>query len=101
MPLGNDGDVLHLSGAKFFDNTGGNTYSGLIWYYNASGELLNTSTISVQEMGLAGTDANGDATFTMTHSKMKLIDGAAYIRFNIANPTGELIMTRNQLIPKD
>lgn len=101
MPLGNDGDVLHLSGAKFFDNTGGNTYSGLIWYYNASGTLLNTGTISVPDTGLLSTDANGDATFTMTHSKMKLIDGTAYIRLNIANPTGELIMTRNQLIPKD
>lgn len=101
MPLGNDGDVLHLSGAKFFANTGGNTYSGLIWYYNASGTLLNTGTISVFDTGLFGTDANGDATFTLTHSKMKLIDGTAYIRLNITNPAGEFIMTRNQLIPKD
>lgn len=101
MPLGNDGDVLHLSGAKFFDNTGGNTYSGIIWYYNASGTLLNTGTINIPSTGLLSTDANGDATFTMTHSKMKLIDGTAYIRLNITNPTGELIMTRNQLIPKD
>lgn len=99
MPLGNDGDVLHLRGALFFDNS---SYSGLIWYYDASGTLLNTTTIGINTMQeLIGTDVNGDATFTLTHNKIQLIDGAAYIRLNIANPTGELIMTRNQLIPKD
>lgn len=99
MPLGNDGDVLHLRGALFFDDS---SYSGLIWFYDASGILLNTATIGINSMQeLIGTDANGDATFTLTHNKIQLIDGAAYIRLNIANPTGELIMTRNQLIPKD
>lgn len=98
MPLGDDGDVLYLRGAKFWDNTGGGTYSGLIWYYDASGTLLNTGTINAANFGLISTDANGDATFRLKHSQMQLIDGTAYIRLNITNPTGELIMTRNQLI---
>jgi hypothetical protein len=99
MPLGNDGDVLHLRGALLFDHKV-STFSGLIWYYDASGTLLNTATIGIDAMQeLIGTDTNGDTTFTLTHNKIQLIDGAAYIRLNIANPTGELIMTRNQLIP--
>ena len=101
MPLGNNGDVLHLRGAKFFAQASSG-YSGLIWYYDADGKLLNTGAIAVTKMGLLGTDANGDETLTLTHNKMSLISGTAYFRLNITNPNPKdtLIMTRNTLIPQ-
>ena len=98
LPLGNDGDVLHLRGAKFRDVDVGD-YDGIIWSYDSNGALLGSGTPSVQSLGLTqGTDANGDCTLTLAHSKMNLPSGTAYLRFNISNTAGELIMTRNELI---
>ena len=99
-PIGSDGDVFHFRNAVIYDANVSSLYSGLIWYYDENGALLQSKAIGIEEDGhTIGTDTNGDATITMNHSKVAA--GTAYIRFNICNPTGEFIMSRNQLIPLD
>ena len=97
-PIGADGDVFHFRGIDGVESE--SDYSQAFWCYDATGTLLNTKVLSIPASTI-GTDENGDHTVTMTRSKWtNLISGAVYIRFNVGVVTGDLIMTRNQLIPK-
>jgi hypothetical protein len=98
IPVGSDGDVFHIRGISSIVSTNPN-YGGY-WCYGLDGKLLNTkSGIPAIPTSCIGADENGDYTITMRHSDFTLLEGTAYIRFQLGLTSGNVIMmTRNELI---
>lgn len=101
IDLGDDGDVFHIRGvANVTSDSPSSTYQGLYLCYGINGALLHISSgLPAIPTSCIGTDENGDFTITMNHSEFTLLDETAYIRFQFGLSTGEVIMTRNELIP--
>ena len=96
IPLGNNGDVFHIRGVEYIGYVSGSD-SGYYSCWDANGQWIASSR-SATPTDIQGVDSNGDFTITMTHSKLTLPSGTAYIRFQFGPATGDVIMTRNQLI---
>ena len=98
IPIGDSSDVFHIHGVTKVHWVSGED-SGFYGTYDASGVWLNSrKSIANDTSGCAkwGTDENGD--FTIAVSELTVPSGAKYVRFQFGEPTGTVIVTRNQLI---
>ena len=97
IPVGVDGDVLHIRGVDMVGYVDGRQ-SGWYHCYDSQGSRLQMSSGTINTT-MISTDENGDITITMNHSNLVLPSGTAYIRFQFGEITGDFIMSRNFLIP--
>ena len=97
IPLGVNGDVLHIRGVDIVGYVDGRQ-SGWYHCYDSQGSRLQMSSGTIKTT-MISTDENGDITITMNHSNLVLPSGTAYIRFQFGEITGDFIMSRNFLIP--
>lgn len=95
IPFGNTDDVFHIRGVERVNYVSGSD-SGYYSCWTASGGYISDSLKGFPETSY-GSDENGDFTITM-NSEFTLPSGTAYIRFQFGSPTGDVIITRNQLI---
>lgn len=97
IKLGDNNDVFHIRGVESVTYASGSD-SGYYSCWDSSGAFIEGSRLGIPDC--IGTDANGDFTLTMDHSKWTLPSETVYIRFQFGSATGSVIMTRNKLIPK-
>ena len=97
IPLEKDGDVLHVRGVDRVAYIDGR-HVGWCSLWDSTGAFLAYNILFPSTM--IGTDENGDFAMTIDYATLKVNEypTASYIRLQLGEVTGELIIARNQLI---
>ena len=97
IPLGKDGDVLHVRGTDRVTYIDGR-HNGWCSLWDSTGAFLEYRILLPE--ALVNTDENGDFAITIDYTALKVNNHptASYIRLQVGEVTDKLIITRNQLI---